>query len=163
MSKKIVTGITVAVVILAVGFVVWLFLSGQVRVSWGKTANSTVAVVCDTSVVDTYNAAMNYTVRSGSTQAGFDEAGLTKLVTDIKSRSGYGSDATCQAMLFWAAIHANNYNEAKTIYDSVKKLHDERIFADSNIRGNLALFQYTDALDQINPSTQNQEGGAGGL
>ncbi len=163
MSKKIVTGITVAVVILAVGCIAWLYVSGQVRVSWGKTANSTAAIVCDTSVVDTYNAAMNYTVRSGSAVAGFDEAGLKKIVTDIKAKSGYESDATCESMLFWIAIHNNDYNSAKTLYASVKKLHDARVFADSNIRGNLAIFQYEDALQQINPSNNNQEGGTGGV
>lgn len=160
MSKKIVTGITVAVVILLIGCMAWLFLSGQVRVLWGKSNES--VVVCGTGVVDTYNAAMHYQTRTGSSGPALDEEGLKKLAVDIKSKPGYESDPTCQSMLFWMAIHDRNYTAATSAYDAVKKLHDKRIFADSNIRDNGPSYTYDSVLQGISSPAGNQDG-AGGI
>lgn len=143
MHKRMVTvsiSIVIIVALLGVG-IWWLFNTGRLVYVANPSTTST-AVVCDSSIVDKYNTAMYYEERNGSTQPTIDEAGVRNLVSEIKGKKGYDTDATCQSILFWVAIYNKDASAARTAYDAVKSLHDKRIFADSNLRSNEALFTY---------------------
>lgn len=158
MSKKLVVGISVVGALLLAG-VVFLVVSGRLVLTDPNVQRSVSKIVCDSSVVTTYNAAMLLDIRDGSTEYTFDEAGLKSLQTSIRGKDGYEDDPTCQTMLFWMAIKDEDYAAGKTAYEGVKRLYDQRIFADSNIRTDQPLFSYEAALWNISPeAAQDQEG-----
>ncbi len=160
MNKRLII-ILALVGVLIVAALIWLIASGQVIISWKNgTSQSSASSVCKTDTVDSYNKAAYYQVREGSELPTADEASLKKITSDIKAKNGYDSDPTCQAILFWNAILASDYEGAKKAHEIVKDLHGRGIFADSNIRNNAPLFEYESALRDISPNLDT-EGSAG--
>lgn len=156
MSKKS-TGIIIGIA--AVLVVIGLFTSGQARIIWGSASTKTAtnaasdtAAVCGTDTVQLYNTARAFIVRDGEQEPSVDEAGLSKLATSIKAMSGYETDPTCQTMLFWTAYYNKNHEDAKSAYDAIKSLHDQRIFADTNLLGVASLKTYESAMNSLIPS-----------
>lgn len=154
MKSKIVAGVAVAVLLLVVSVGITLFATGKIafieRDSDG-VASSTVPNVCDASIIDRYNAAMYYEPRGESEEMGLDEEGIRKLATDIKTKSDYAADPTCQVLLFLMAVHNKDEKEAKDTYEAVKAFHGKRLFPDNNIRSSPALFEYESLLLNLTP------------
>ena len=151
--KYVLAVVLVGLVIAAVG---WLFSSGHLVYVGSKSS----AVACGSDVVTKYNAAMFYRPRNGSNTPSLDEAGLKNLTSEIKSKAKYATDPTCQTILFWTAVHDNNYKAANEAYKAVKSLHDKGDFADSNLRSNDALFTYQGYLNSLPGSGVTQAGGS---
>lgn len=151
-------GIIVVAGIIVVGVVVGLFATG--KLVWVKNGSqrSAVVAVCGTSIVNKYNDAMYAIQRKGASEPSIDVDGVKAIKAEIKTKSGYENDATCQALLFWIAIQDADYPTAKNAYDVVKRLHDKGIFADSNIRGNGALLSYEALLSSISPEMRAKTG-----
>jgi hypothetical protein len=161
--KKNAAIITVAVVILALaGAGSWLFMSG--RLAWVEPNTKTVSVkaVCTTDMVNKYNDAMFLVARNGDKDLTIDEPALKTIKSDMLSKPAYKEDPTCQAMLFWMAFRAGNYEEAKAAYDAVHALHDKGMFADSNLRGDDPLFTYEEVLFTISPHANDDHKVMGG-
>lgn len=134
----------------------WLFSSGRLVYVSSKSSD----VACGSDIVTQYNGAMFYRPRNGSNIPSLDEAGLKNLVTEIKGKTKYATDPTCQTILFWIAVHDNNYNAANDAYKAVKSLHDKGEFADSNLRSNDSLFTYQGYLNSLPGSGVTQAKGS---
>lgn len=164
MSKKRV--LTILAIITSVLFGVgvwWLFNTDRLTFTINPGSQSTSSVACGADIVDTYNAAMFYAVRNGSNDLTIDENAVKNLAVEIKSKVGYKNDPTCQTILFWTAVHNDDYQGAKDAYASIKTLHDQGTFTDSNIRSNQPLFTYESYLLQLSGSgTSQAEGSIGG-
>lgn len=163
MSKKLVIiSASVAVLIIALGAVVWwLFASGRlVYISSGSSQKS-YGVVCDSDVVAKYNDAVYYKIRDNPTQGSIDNAGLDNLVKDIKSTSGYEKDPTCQDILFLYAVKNDDFKSANSAYESIKALHSERAFYDPNIRSSEPLFMYEDIIKGLTGSGFSENNASG--
>jgi hypothetical protein len=149
--------------IVLAGFVIagvwWLFSSGRLVYASPKSS----AVVCRSDVVTKYNAVMFFRTRDGSSTPSLDEVGLKKLEADIKTKARYATDPTCQTILFWTAVHNDNYKAANEAYKAVKSLHEKGNFADSNLRSNEPLFTYETYMNSLSGSGVTQaEGSVGG-
>lgn len=155
-KKRILTILAIITsALLGVG-VWWLFDTDRLTYASDPGSQSTSSVVCGADVLDTYNAAMFYALREGSSDLTIDEKSLNNLVVEIKSKTGYKNDPTCQTILFWTAVQNDDYPAAKDAYESIKTLHDQGIFADSNIRSNQPLFTYGNYLLQLSGSGASQ-------
>ncbi len=137
--------LTILLAGLIIAGVWWLFSSGRLVYVSSKSS----AVACGPDIVTKYNAAMFYRPRNGSNTASLDETGLKNLASEIKSKAKYATDPTCQTILFWTAVHDNNYKAANEAYKAVKSLHDKGEFADSNLRSNDSLFTYQGYLNSL--------------
>lgn len=160
MSKKLNVAIVATVIAVAIiGALIWAVASGTVRVSLGAgaTTGGSYEVVCDESIVTAYNNASYRDPNDGT----YDEEGLKKVGTDIKAKAGFEKDPTCQAIVFWLAVGEGNYEASKAAYESVKSLHAQRLFADSNLRGNVPLFEYEFLVKNLSPEALNERGSAG--
>ena len=154
MSKKYT--LSVIGLLIVAGGIVWLFASGHLVLSDGKT-NKT-ASVCGSDIVNKYNDAMYMIGRNGSSEPSIDESGVKDVQNDVKRKTGYEKDATCQTLLFWIAIHNNDYSAAKIAATAVKELHDKGQFADNNIRGNDPILTYDTVLYGISPEAKEKAG-----
>lgn len=123
-----------------------LFATGYLTYGNPSAPEQEYTAVCDGAAIDTYNDAMYYQVREGSSEPTIDEAGVKNLKQQIESKSGYKGDPTCQAILFWTAVYFNDAASARTAYDIYLGLYNERIFPDPNLRGNNPLIVYEDTL-----------------
>lgn len=140
--------ITVIVSILAVAGIVWLFISGHL--TWAGFGNTAAAKsICSTSIVDEYNKATNYEQREGPGSVPTIDTDAMKSVADkVKALPGNGSDPTCQVILFWTAVQADDIATAKNILPELKRLNSEGIFPNNNLRTTVPLFEYEAALSQ---------------
>lgn len=147
--KKIVIGSAILIGVLLVGGVVWLVLSGKLVIIWNGVAvqYSAASNVCGDDVVTAYNSATEYSYRGGLDDGPvIDTEGLAAVVDTVKSRSGYGTDPTCQVIVFWDAIQHNDASAAQSALDALNLLHDQRIFPDNNLRTAIPLFEYETAI-----------------
>lgn len=159
MRNKIVLGILVAIIVLGVGTIIALFSLG--RLGWVNPDSEVVnayTAVCDTEMVDQYNEAILYIEREGTAGLSRDEKVLDALPGTIKNLAGYKNDPTCQTFLFWIAVRDEDYEGAKAAYETVKSLHEKRLFADSNITGNQSLESYEGAVYSLSPEGRASEG-----
>ncbi|NCU38991.1 hypothetical protein EOL96_08210 [Candidatus Saccharibacteria bacterium] len=147
--------------IVIVASAVAAYFLGFIKLSASGFDNDKSVVVCSADTVKTYNDFMEYKVRDGSDELSIDKDAIKKLASDIKIRENYDTDPTCQTMLFWSAYLDNDYEGAKSAYQAVTKLHDQRKFADSNIHSNAPLFTYEPTLYSIDPSNSEVEDGFG--
>lgn len=139
--------------VVVVGVIVGLFVAG--KLTWNNVAHHPVtSAVCGTNIVNKYNGAMYMIERGGSSEPSIDEVGVAAVKNEVRAKAGYKDDATCQTLLFWIAMHDSDYPAAKSAYGVVKQLHDGGVFADNNIRGNDALFNYGTVLRGIAPETK---------
>lgn len=153
MRKKVLAG---SIGVLVIAFVAlalwWLFQSGHL-VYVANTSAKTASLVCDSALVDRYNEAAYYEVRSDSTVPSANKEAIAKIAEEIKKRSGYETDPTCQTLLFWAAFHADDYTAAIKAQDALKNLYAKNQFANSNIRNNVPLLNYTNYTNMLtNPN-----------
>lgn len=160
MKKTITVIITVIILLGLAGAVVWLFMSG--KLVWVGNDNkqivsSTSAIICNDETVTKYNSAMTMMVRGNdSAEYTIDEKGVDALNADIKTRSGYENDPTCQTILFWTAVYHQQYDPAKTANDKIQELHAKHIYADSNIQGNAPVSTYEGVLKSISAETNQK-------
>lgn len=159
--NKVIPIVAIGVAVVVIGLTVFGLVSGRLVVVSQSSQVVVAPNVCDTAVVNTYNDAMFYTTRNGSLTASLDQDGLKKLETEVKAKAGSADDPTCQVILFNIAVINSNYDAAKKAYDIVKELHDKRIFADSNLRGNQPLFVYDDTIKSLSPDAQRTLEGMG--
>lgn len=161
MAKKgtvlAITGVTV----LVVGAVVALFVTGLLVWNPGssKQSASGANIVCGNDIVDTYNAASQIAVREGATTPSVDAEGIEQVKADILSTEGYKDDPTCQAILFWIAVGADDYEAAKSAHEAVKRLHAQNNFANSNIRGDDPIFNYDASIFPLSPEAKEAPSG----
>jgi hypothetical protein len=132
----------------------WLFDSGRLVYS---ASGQRYLSVCDKGIVDRYNDAMYYKVRTGSIDPSIDEAGVKGLVAEIQTKKDFENDPTCQSIIFWSAVQENNYSSANTSYNILMDLHDKHIFADSNLRSSQPLFMYGETLKGLSGSGFSEE------
>ena len=152
---SIVVGLSIVVVtvvtLFAIGKLVWVGQSSQPTVS---------RIVCGDDTVATFNDAMYFVGRNGSSTYSIDEDGVKKLKADILASPGYDADPTCQTLLYLTAIYFDDYEAAKTAYLAVDRLHKKNLYADNNIRGNQPLFMYEDSMYALSPEGK-KPGGVG--
>lgn len=156
------------ILLLAAGAVSVLFLTGRLAVAWKQPYEQAMVVnkrVCGDSIVATYNTVSLYEPRGNSTDYTLDENGLKKLVGEIKSKSGYQNDPTCQTILLLAAVHDQDYQAATKAYDAVKTLHSKHMYADSNLATGGSLSSLETIIEELSPAsksgdTQRVHGGA---
>ncbi|HWT40833.1 MAG TPA: hypothetical protein VN081_06245 [Dongiaceae bacterium] len=158
--KKRIVGVSAVIIILLLvaGAVMWLFMSGRLTLTWnsnpasGQVQTASTHIVCDDATVTTYNTAATYTLRAGSQVPTLDTDGLKKLTSDIKTRSGYQDDPTCQTILFWQAIGANDYATARDTFAILQTLHNKHLYPDNNLMNAQSFAGYSSALEAINPT-----------
>jgi hypothetical protein len=158
---------TICVALIIIFLLVFLVsFSGRLAVVV-KQPNQAVllrSTVCDTNIVDKFNSDSSkyYQLSGGSSNLVINKQPIKDLVADIKSKSNFENDPTCQAIIFWAAVQDDNYKSAKSAYDQLTSLHNRRIFADSNLRGAQPLFTYKDTLKGLTGSGSSNNGTFGG-
>lgn len=161
MSKKTTVTITIlsGITVILIGAGIWLFATGRLVMTRDSTpqGSGSSSAVCDDGVVNTYNKVYSYVLRNGFDVYNVDEAGLKSVVADVKSKSGYQNDPTCQTILFWAAIHSTDQKGAQDAYAAINRLHDEHRFADSNLQNSQPISTYKSVIDGL--STSSQSGG----
>lgn len=152
MNKKKIVIAVIATVILIIGAITaWLFVSGNVTVTFG--AKSVASSVCDDGIVERYNTAMHAREDTGD----IDKEGLKNIAIDIKKNESYSKDATCQTILYWLSTYGildDNNDQAKISIVALRKLHEQGVYANSNLRSPQALFMMQDRIDNIS----NNEG-----
>lgn len=132
-----------------------LVLIASGRLVWtGGTSAVAAKPVCSGDIVDRYNDAMFVVRRDGAEEPSIDEAGVKQVTEDIKKTDGYKDDATCQTLLFSIAVYNSDYEAAESAHTKIKSLYDKNIFADSNIRGNQALFSYEQILNGMSQEAE---------
>jgi len=157
-KKRILQIIFIVIILLAVGVVIWLFAAGKlVWANEKQVVASTSEIICGDETVTTYNAAMTMMVRGDDKTAySIDQAGVDKLVGEIKGKNGYENDPTCQTILFWAAINKLEYEPAKAANAKIQELHKKHIYANSDIAGNGPVSSYDRALYSISPEASEK-------
>lgn len=157
-KKRIVQIILIVIALLAIGAVVWLFAAGKlVWANEKQVVANTSDIICGDDTVTTYNTAMTMMVRGDDQTAySLDQAGVDKLVGEIKGKSGYENDPTCQTILFWAAINKLEYEQAKVANEKIQALHKKHIYANSDIQGNGPVSTYDRALYTISPEASEK-------
>lgn len=156
------------ILLLAAGVILALFLTGRLAVAWKQPSEQAIVVdkrVCGDTIVATYNAVSLYEPRGNSTDYIVDENGLKKLVSEIKGKSGYQNDPTCQTILLLTAVHDQDYEAAKQAYNAVKALHSKHMYVDSNLATGGSLSSYEKFVEELAPATkggdsQSVHGGA---
>lgn len=144
-------GSTLFIVVLAVGVYFYATKKPIVVVPAGSSA-SVNTIVCDDSIVGTYNAASKLQVRTPGGDLKMDVDGLAKLDTVIRSKSGFEQDPTCQTILFWNAITSNNNANAKIALNAIEELHDAHHYADSNLENTTSISVMKDSLTALTTS-----------
>lgn len=119
-------------------------------------------IVCDEEMVIKYNEAALNKQRNGSDEYSIDKQALNNLVSDIKSKSSYKNDPTCQTIVMLVAIQDSDYNAANEAYDAVRRLHHQKLFANSNLATSGPLANYQLLIDELSPSRQDSVGEAQG-
>ena len=145
--------IGIGIIVIFGGVVAGLFVAG--KIAWVNPDAKEVGVykaVCSDRIIADYNDAMFYKPRGDSTTPTLDTNTLEELKTVIARLSGSNNDPTCQTILFWIAVNEENYENAKPAYDNVKRLHDEGLFADSNLSSNQPLSSYEGAMYSFSPA-----------
>ena len=164
-KKTIVAGIAVLIVI---GIVAWLFLSGRVTLVVNqqnddevKTIKGSKVLVCNETVVDAFNeATTGYPTEDPMTSAVRVEV-LTEVADGVKKKKDYEQDPTCQTVVFWAAVHEKNIEEAKEAKRVVDALHADGHFANSELRATAPLQDWQLLIDSLSPEAQNIDRSAG--
>lgn len=166
-TKLFVASISI-VLLLIVGAIVALVLTGRLTVAWKQPSEQAMVVnkrVCTDDIVATYNSVSLYEPRGKSTEYTIDENGLKNLVAEVKNKPGYQNDPTCQTILLLAAVHDQDYKAAKNAYDAVKALHSKHMYADSNLATGGSLSSYETFIKELSPASksgadQSDHGGA---
>jgi len=146
------------ILLLVVGAAVALFVSGKIAWVGPDTKVVTAKIVCTPEVVSKYNDAMYVSFRNNETLPSLDVEGIKNVKTEIKGKAGYEQDPTCQSMLYLIAIYEEDYEGSKLAYETVKKLHDEGLYAENNIRNNPPLFMYEAPVFALSPEGKAQPG-----
>lgn len=142
----------------------WMLISGRLVVMAkqpGEKVEVSYAVVCDEKIVDRYNRASKFEQRDGSEMPVQDTDELKKLSQDIASKKGSVNDATCQTILFWAALADKDYDAASSAYARISELHSEDRFANNDLNNNMQLSTYLSLISSINPDRPETEEGRG--
>lgn len=158
-KRKITTGVFVLIILGLGAAVWWLFATDRlVYNAAGTTDNTegTVALVCNDDIVNRYNAARLFTLRDGSDEPSFDEAGLTELVREVKSLSGYEADPTCQTIVFWDSYDGKDYEATKRTYETLRTLHEQDKFADTNLSNIMSISDYGVLAETLSPDYENR-------
>lgn len=129
----------------------------SVSVNFLNGSQAVGSVACGNSLVEKYNQAFTYTERDGT--IGLDSAAVDSVRNEVKSVDNSQNDATCQAMRFWLAIQAGDHSDASEAYNRVTELHQQGVFANSNLINNTPLSTYKPALFSIDPENLKQQGG----
>jgi len=148
--------ISVIVILALAGTVTWLFVSGKLVWAGSGTQQSTAKIICSSEVIDKYNNAAMYIVRGDDATASLDTDGIKNVKTEILAKTGYADDPTCQSLLFLIAAYENNYEDAKTAYESVNAMYEKNIFANSNIQGNYPVSTYASTVYLLSPEYKSQ-------
>lgn len=149
-------------ILLVLLVVAGLVLSGYLSILWKQPQQKVVLVtrVCDDAIVAQYNK-VSAVKQTGDTY-NIDEAGLKKLVADIKSKGHYSDDATCQSILLAAAIQNKDNAAAKEANTAIVALYGKQIYSDAklNVRDPITLYElYTQESTPNNDSNQEPKGG----
>ncbi len=139
-------GSTLLIVVLAIGAYLYTTKQPVTVLVPGGTSVVTTVIVCDDSVVGAYNVASKLEIRGSNTDLSADAVGLNNLDSQIRSKSGFDQDPTCQTILFWNAIANNDEAKASTALTAIESLHDSHHFADTNLEGNATIPAMKDSL-----------------
>jgi len=110
--------------------------------------------VCGDDIVKTYNSAAEFKIRGSDTDLGTDVNALDKLDKEIRAKSGFEKDPTCQTILYWNAISSEKMTEARTALNSVTDLHKSRHFADSDLVNTSSITIMTRSLNAYSAKSQ---------
>lgn len=155
MKKKGVVITSLALGLAVVGTLVWFVVSGKISVTlnFGQPqAKIGSGSICGSNDVKLFNQQTEYKPRGEDNKITIDSAGLTTLSNEIKKRSNYELDPTCQTILFWQANYAVDGASATKAYNALNDLHAKGLFADNNINLIRPLDSYKQVVDRLNSS-----------
>jgi hypothetical protein len=118
------------------------------------SGTSVTVIVCGDDTVSTYNAASMLKIRAPNADLTPDLNGLSKLDTEIRLKSGFDNDPTCQTILFWNAIINNDVAKAAVALTAIEKLHDSHHYADSNLENTTSISVMKDSLSATTTGTK---------
>ena len=162
---------SVGLVLVIVGAISWLLMSGRVTVTFGaaQSVSDNRTIVCGADTVSAYNAAYDamfheiittQLVDDGIASGTPDVTEIVTLADDIKRKDGYGQDPTCQTIIFWSAVYNDDYEGATAAHTAVRELHETHLFANSDIRGNTPLSSWSDEVYALSPEALSEDPGA---
>lgn len=150
MAKKIIIAVSVIIALLLGVGVWWMFDTGRLVYSQdGDTAPSS-ASVCGLEMVESYN--NSFVFDYNEDRLTVDQGNLDRISDEIKSSEGYESDPTCQTILFWHAVRADDHEAATKAHESILDLHSKGQFANSDIRDAYAVSSLKMHVDSLTGS-----------
>lgn len=164
-KKKVAIVSSIGVGVLVIGAIItWLFVSGRVTLVINQpdeTVKGPVVLVCRDETIKAFNeASTGYPTDDPMTSA-IDTAALVKVADDVKKKSNYKQDPTCQTILFWTAIQERKYEEAKAAKAAVDVLQKDGHFANNNLRTTATPSDWQLFVDDLSPETQNVDKSVG--
>ena len=164
-KKKVAIVSSIGVGVLVIGAIItWLFVSGRVTLvinQSDETVKGPVVLVCGDETIKAFNeASTGYPTDDPMTSA-IDTAALVKVADDVKKKSNYKQDPTCQTILFWTAVQERKYEEAKAAKAAVDALQKDGHFANNNLRTTATPSDWQLFVDDLSPETQNVDKSVG--
>lgn len=148
--KVVAIGITSIVLVIIIGAITWLLVSGRVEVTFkGGTSRQITdgSVVCSNDDVVSFNDKTEFKDRGGSVTV--DQKGLSDLAGAIVNRDGYKADPTCQTIIFWSANYNDDAPAAERALAEIRKLYANNRFANSNISLIKSLDEYQAIVNRL--------------
>lgn len=168
-KKKVAIVSSIGVGVLVIGAIIaWLFVSGRVTLVVNQPDDEEVKIVkgpavlvCGDETIKAFNeASTGYPTDDPMTSA-IDTAALVKVADDVKKKSNYKQDPTCQTILFWTAVQERKYEEAKEAKAAVDALQKDGHFANNNLRTTATPSDWQLFVDDLSPETQNVDKSVG--
>lgn len=163
MTKRAVfTTSSIVAVLIVVGLITWLFLSGQVALVINKpnddetkVVKGTVALVCGETTVNAFNEATTGYPTADPMTSAIKVDVLAEVAENVKKKANYQQDPTCQTILFWTAAHERKFEEAKDAKKATDALYADGHFANSKLRVTAPLQDWQLMVDSLSPEAQN--------
>lgn len=135
-----------ALFIVLVALIAYFYATKQPVAVLTPSGTSVTVIVCGDTIVGKYNEASKLKIRGSDTDLSVDLGGLKDLATEIRSKSGFENDPTCQTILFWSAIMNNDAGKAGVALTAIEDLHDSHHYADSNLENTTSISVMKDSL-----------------
>jgi hypothetical protein len=156
MRKKITVAVVVGLIVLGIaGGVGWLFYSG--KLVWaGDGSQAQGKVVCGDDVVKSFNQARELVFVDDVTEPTIDEDGQRRIADEVKALPDFQNDPTCQTIIFRVAYLDRDYQAVQLALEAIKSLHENRIYADTNLSGIESITTYSQMVEGLSPENANQ-------
>lgn len=136
-------GLVISVVVVAV-IIGALVKIGYIYIGIKDPAERTAVAyhVCDTEIINQYT-------NLGPVTPDQERTKLNELTSRIKGLAHNEQDPTCQTILFFTAFRTEDYQSMSRPMELVKQMHDNGIYADSNLQVSYSVRAMESLLKEV--------------